>query len=230
MMTIEKSAIEQFTTAIESAGLPAPHEVVDDGLLHRFSTNGKPKDDSGWYVLHGDGMAAGSFGDFRQGITQNWCIKSADTMTDGERQAHRDRIKTMQAAREADLVLRQTRAAHEAARRWAEALPCTGHPYLARKGIQPHGVKTEGDNLLIPVYDSTRQIVSLQTITQDGSKFFMSDGRVKGCYFSIGKPTDNMVIAEGFATGASINEATGGAVAVAFNAGNLAKCAQPPTK
>lgn len=221
MMTIEKSAIEQFTTAIESAGLPVPHEVIDDGLIHRFSTNGKPRDKSGWYVLHGDGIAAGSFGDWRQGITQTWCSKTPDTMTDGERQANRERIKAMQAAREADLVLGQTRAAHEAAQRWAEALPCTGHPYLTRKGIQPHGVKTEGDNLLIPMYDSTRQIVNLQTITPDGTKMFMPDGRVKGCYFPIGKPNNSMVVAEGFATGASINEATGGAVAVAFNAGNL---------
>ncbi|MBK9442977.1 MAG: hypothetical protein IPN53_17465, partial [Comamonadaceae bacterium] len=90
MMTIEKSAIEQFTTAIESAGLPVPHEVIDDGVIHRFSTSGKPRDESGWYVLHTDGIAAGSFGDWRQqGIKQSWCIKSPDTMTDGERQAHR---------------------------------------------------------------------------------------------------------------------------------------------
>jgi putative DNA primase/helicase len=49
---------------------------------------------------------------------------------------------------------------------------------------------------------------------------------VKGCYHSIGKPSGELVICEGYATGASIHEATGYAVAVAFNAGNLPEVAQ----
>ncbi len=49
----------------------------------------------------------------------------------------------------------------------------------------------------------------------------MSGGKIRGCYFSIGKPDGRVLIAEGFATGASVHEATGDAVAVAFNAGNL---------
>jgi putative DNA primase/helicase len=61
----------------------------------------------------------------------------------------------------------------------------------------------------------------LQTIATDGSKLFHPGGRVKGCYFSIGKPAGRLIVCEGFATGASIHEATGEAVAVAFNAGNL---------
>jgi len=46
-------------------------------------------------------------------------------------------------------------------------------------------------------------------------------GRRKGCYFAIGKPDGVLIVCEGFATGASIHECTGHAVAVAFNAGNL---------
>ena len=44
---------------------------------------------------------------------------------------------------------------------------------------------------------------------------------MSGCYFLIGEPDGALCIAEGYATGASIHEATGTAVAVAFNAGNL---------
>lgn len=62
---------------------------------------------------------------------------------------------------------------------------------------------------------------SLQTIAPDGNTMFMSRGRVKGCYFGIGKPKGALIVCEGFATGASIHECTGHAVAVAFNAGNL---------
>jgi putative DNA primase/helicase len=69
--------------------------------------------------------------------------------------------------------------------------------------------------------DTAGILHSLQTIAPDGSKMFMSGGRVKGCYFSIGKPRGALIICEGLATGASIHECTGHAVAVAFNAGNL---------
>ncbi|MBW4057080.1 MAG: DUF3987 domain-containing protein, partial [Proteobacteria bacterium] len=44
----------------------------------------------------------------------------------------------------------------------------------------------------------------------------------QGNYFPIGKPKENtLLICEGYATGASLHEATGHAVAVAFDAGNL---------
>lgn len=215
------SVIDQFKTAMLAAGLTPPDVIHDDGVIHRFSTNGRPRDDSGWYCLHSDGLAAGSFGDWREGFTQTWCSKSDTAMTEAERQANRERVQAMQRQREADLLIRQTQAAHDAAKRWAAAKPCTQHPYLDRKGIAPHGVKLEGDNLLIPMRDTDGTVHSAQTITPDGTKLFMPGGRVKGCYFSIGKPAGSVTICEGFATGASIHEATGGAVAVAFNAGNL---------
>jgi len=213
--------IEQFRQAIAAAQLTPPTEIIDDGAIHRFSASGKPRDDSGWYCLHSDGIAAGVFGDWREGFKQTWCSKSDDTMTEAERQANRERVQAMQRQREADLVLRQTQAAHDADKRVRAAKPCTQHDYLTRKGIKPHGAKIEGDNLLIPLRTTDGTVHSLQTIAADGSKMFMPGGRVKACYFSIGKPNGSVIVCEGFATGASIHEATGGAVAIAFNAGNL---------
>ena len=46
-------------------------------------------------------------------------------------------------------------------------------------------------------------------------------GRVKGCYHAIAKPHGALVVAAGYATAASVHEATGHAVAVAFNTANL---------
>ena len=213
--------IDQFKTAIEVAGLTPPDEIMDDGVIHRFSTNGRRGDDSGWYCLHSDGIAAGSFGDWREGFSQSWCSKSDTTMTESERQANRERVQAMQRQREADLMNRQQHAAQQAGQRVKTAKPCTEHAYLTRKGIKPHGVKIEGDHLLIPMRTTDGALHSLQSIAPDGSKLFMPGGRVKGCYFSIGRPDGSVIVCEGFATGASIHEATGGAVAVAFNAGNL---------
>jgi len=64
---------------------------------------------------------------------------------------------------------------------------------------------------------------SLQYISGDGTKKFLSGSRVKGHFFLIGNDRSGpLYVAEGFATAASIHEATGVQAAVAFNAGNLA--------
>lgn len=214
--------IEQFSRAVEAAGLNMPEHVHPDGRLHRFNAGGKRGDDSGWYVLHLDGIPAGVFGCWRLGITETWCNKAESDMTVMEREAHRQRIKVMQARREAEQAAAHAAAASEAARRWQDAQPCTTHPYLSAKGVKPHGVRSDSaGGLLIPVRDTSGTLHSLQTITADGDKRFLSGGRVKGCYLAIGKPASVLIVCEGYATGASIHEATGDAVAVAFNAGNL---------
>jgi len=215
---------DAFKQAIADAGLPPPDHIIDDGLLHRFSANGKAKDTACWYVFYSDGVAAGSFGNWREGFTQTWCSKAENTMTQAERDANSERIKAIQRQRAEALEQSQKQAAIEAQRRWDEAKPCTDHPYLTRKGIQPHGVKIEGGNLIIPLRDEKGVIWSLQTITPDGDKRFMLDGRVKGCYFTIGDIENAKklsIVGEGFATGATDFEATGHTVIVAFNAGNL---------
>lgn len=69
--------------------------------------------------------------------------------------------------------------------------------------------------------DATGELHSLQFIGENGSKWFLTGGRTQGCYFAIGKCKGVLCIVEGYATGASIFEATGHAVAVAFNTFNL---------
>jgi putative DNA primase/helicase len=214
--------IDQFRQAIESAGLTPPDAIIDDGAIHRFSTNGRRGDDSGWYMLHTDGIAAGAFGCWRAGLQSTWCAKSDNAMTTAERDTHRQRIKAMQVQRETEQVERHHSAATDAAQRWQVATTCAQHDYLITKGVQGYGVRMDGAGaLIVPMRDTAGTLYSLQTITPDGDKRFLSGGKVKGCYHSIGKPAGVLVVCEGYATGASIHECTGQAVAVAFNAGNL---------
>ncbi len=213
----------QFRQAIEASGLPTPADIHDDAKLHRFSTNGKRGDDSGWYVLHSDGIPAGSFGCWRSGLQLTWCAKSDDDLTNTERQEIRGRVKAMQRQREAEQARVHEQAMNTAAERLAQSQPVAEYPYLTNKGIKPHGVKALDGRLVIPVRDSAGTLRSLQTIGPDGDKRFLAGGKVSGCYFSIGNTNGAtaLCIAEGFATGATIHEATGLPVAVAFNAGNL---------
>ena len=214
--------IELFRRAIADVGLEAPDTINADGGIHRFSTNGRRGDDSGWYVCHADGIASGAFGCWRTGLQLTWCSKSDSELTQAEREAHRQRIKAMQLQREADQVARHQTAATDAAKRWQLSKACTVHHYLTTKCVQGHGVRVDDAGaLIVPMRDTASTLLSLQAIAPDGDKRFLSGGKVKGCYHSIGKPNGVLIVCEGYATGASLHEATGHAVAVAFNAGNL---------
>ena len=121
---------------------------------------------------------------------------------------------------------------------WNSSRPASlSHPYLAAKGItNPDAIAglrqnkyKDNDNLIIPVlYEN--EIVNLQSINQDGGKRFLAGGQVQGAYAFIGKADDvekvGVVMAEGYATAASIYEATGKPVIIAFDAGNMVAVAE----
>lgn len=142
-------------------------------------------------------------------------------MTPAERDAHRQRIKAMKAQRDEAKEARCKDEADKAASRRCGASSAFSHPYLVRKGVYAYGIRQDGEILLVPMRDTAGKLHSLQTITPDGEKRFK--GRMKGCFHPIGckLPAVCLVIAEGYATAASIHEATGWPVAVAFNAGNI---------
>lgn len=86
---------EQFRDAIRTAGLEPPDVIETDGKLRRFASNGKRGDDAGWYVLHGDGIPAGSFGDWRTGVSQSWRADIGRALTPSEEAAHRAKMEAM---------------------------------------------------------------------------------------------------------------------------------------
>jgi putative DNA primase/helicase len=215
--------IQQFRLFAASRGLILPYPI-GDGAIHRCDVEGKGGKGDGAYRLHLDGIPAGWCENHKDGLgPENWRADIGRTITPDEESAHRQRIKAMQAQREADEAAKHQAAATEAAKRWQEATACTEHPYLTTKGVQAHSVRSDASGaLLVPMRDTAGTLHSLQTITADGEKRFLSGGRVRGCYHAIGKPKGGaLIVCEGYATGASIHEATGQAVAVAFNAGNL---------
>jgi len=193
-----------------------------DGSIHRFRVpEDKPNTLNGWYVLHLDGIASGAFGSWRDGSSHTWSSrKPADRL---ESALIAQRIEQARHQREAEQRQRQAAAAARAGRIWSDAQPaCADHPYLTRKGIKPYRLRQSGDVLLVPLYADGR-LMNLQQIMPDGSKRFLSGGRVKGCYSSIGRLERGkpLYICEGWATGASIHADTEHAVACAMNAGNL---------
>jgi putative DNA primase/helicase len=133
---------------------------------------------------------------------------------------------------------------------WPQLTPAVSHPYLKRKGIQAHGARINGDELVIPVCsDLAGTVVSVQKIlpAKKGGKdkFFIKGTEKKGNFFLIGGdlidletgaewceipavfeggpalPARVLLFCEGFATGATLHESTGLPVVVCFDADNV---------
>lgn len=105
--------------------------------------------------------------------------------------------------------------------------------YLAVKNIKSYGLRfSPKGSAVLPLIDNNNDIHGLQFLRPNGDKRFWPKGmKVTGHYFQIGPdPISNehpIIESESYGTGASIHEATGYTVFVAFNAGNLmavAKC------
>ncbi|MCG8056917.1 MAG: AAA family ATPase [Candidatus Thiodiazotropha endolucinida] len=219
--------LSQFESAMRETGIEPPENLIADGELHRFSSNGRPSDSAGYYILHGDGIPAGHFGCWRTGISQDWRADTGQAFSPEEKREYAQRMEMIREKRAAEDQKRKAQARQKAEEKWTNAKPEIGaHKYLLNKGVSGHGLRSDGFNLLVPMRDANGTLHSIQTIDPNGSKKFLSGGRVKGCYYPIGKPNGALCIAEGFATGASIHEATGQAVAVAFNSGNLKPVAE----
>lgn len=211
--------------AIRTKGL-APAKDLDlrgDGKLVRYRVEGdKPGSQNGWAVLYSHPIMAGSFGSWKTGETHTWHAERTAPQTPAERAEHQRQVLAMQQARAAEQAVVHECARQRAARLWATAWPATNsHPYLQRKKINAYGIRQLREMLVVPSRDSDGSLHTLQFISADGTKRFLTGGRTLGCYFAIGKPFDALLLAEGLATGSTLHQATGAAVAVCFNCGNL---------
>lgn len=105
---------------------------------------------------------------------------------------------------------------------WINAKPAINHPYLTTKKIKPHGTRIKGECLIVPIYDIDNHIMSIQSISGRGFKCFMNQARVRfGMFICDGDDSEVVLICEGFATGSTLNEATGYKVYCSFTAANL---------
>ena len=189
-----------------------------DDIVRVATNDDKRGKRSGWYSVHEEaGLLYGVVGNWKTG-------EQAKFYGRDERQIDADLLRTMrfkQEMREREAAELKRRNAAEAAELIKHLQPCPdSHPYLARKRIKAHGALLSGADLLIPLYDAAGNVVSTQSIGQDGDKLFRAGCTSKGMY-TIGSATPCVVVCEGFATGASIHEATGLRVYVVFSAGNL---------
>jgi putative DNA primase/helicase len=209
-----------FRAAMEAAGVVTTATLTADGKLRRVHVEGDARGSrNGWYKLHLDGIPAGAFGHWRTGVSGKWSAGS----NGGGNGRPAIEYDAGRMARELEEHKRRQDAATRARRLWEGAATADpAHPYLTKKAVGTHGVRQAGGALLVPVHDTDGTLHGLQRIATDGDKRFMKGTTVAGHFHMIGDADSVMlVVVEGYATAATVHEATELPVAIAFNAGNL---------
>lgn len=190
--------------------------------FYRFSLKpGHHYDDSGWLKFY---PTLVSYGDMRVGSCHRFYIRDDRSYEENPEIRIRMQEERMETER------RQAAMSKAARMIFANAHPASSdHPYLLRKRVAPHGLReTDDGRLLIPAYDETGSLSSVQFIDADGRKRFLKGCRTAGCFFLMGDPScdERIFLVEGYATGASAYEQTGTLTFVAFSASNLAAMAE----
>jgi antirestriction protein ArdC/phage/plasmid primase-like uncharacterized protein len=221
----------EFADTLRSVGcLVFENHPIMDGNTHRISVDSDKKGEkSGFYVGHLDGHQAGYVKNNRTGIEIKWKSKGY-SLTDTQKANLKAEVLVKQQTRAADIRKLQEEAALRVAKKLSGLLAIVkSTPYLTQKGISSQsGIFTDKDGLktYIPMMDAQGKQWTMQVIQEDGTKRFAKNSRKEGCFHVIGgleslKNETALIIAEGYATAATISDALGIPTVVAFDAGNL---------
>ena len=230
---------EEFAQKLLEMGciLEGKHPIMD-GQSHRIKTLGdKGSEQSGFYRAYLDGHPAGYIKDHRTGNELKWKSKGY-SLTAEEKAKLQAEAAQKKSERERERVQIQLDAAKRIKlnmeQHYKEINSQQLTPYLVQKGLNAHkGIFTDDKKLttFIPAYSAEGELRSMQYINADGSKRFAKNAQQEGCLHVVGQKNlseaETIIIAEGYATAASIEEVTDETVAcvVAFNSGNLPRVA-----
>ncbi len=228
----------EFLQKLKAHGIDPGGELTE-GKLTRATCSCKPakkgRDGNGWYLYHADEPATLTWGCWNSECLNaaggTMTAKRETALSPAEQSAIKARIEADRKARELERqqVEQATRA--KAARLWKSGHDVSAdHDYIKRKGIRPVGIKQVKDMLLVPMSATgTGEPESLQLIFPDSDKKFLTGtGAVPGPLYHVirGTNTGPLYIVEGYATGCSVQQATGASVVVAFSSGKLPSVAE----
>ncbi len=231
---------------LHGAGLLVDGVEVGTTGPKRCKVSGEDHEKRGWYWLNDillddgagnrDAYIVGAFGVYhgndngKQSIKLNR-DKNAPAITDDQRAAIAARQKENQARMKAMRQAEINRAATEAGLCWRKYVADGESDYLQRKGVGAHGLRfapAGNGTVAVPMADATGKVWGLQIIRgkDRGNKlekqYWPKGLQKQGHYHLIGgSPRGLVLITEGYATAASMFEATQIPTVVAFDAGNL---------
>jgi len=244
IILMTKQTIEDACrNACESIGVDYK-PVPTDGLFHTADLTGDHKGKNDGRIKIFQDRQGGIAWNHKSGVKQTFFInRLAGEPTP---QVDHEHIQREQQRRQLEQQTQHDKAATKALSVWNKATPApANHPYLIRKQIQAHGarlgswarsVKDDAGKyrkiviencLLLPLYNELAVLRSLQAIFTehhpilDRGKDFMPGGGLAGLFWWLGAKTEKVLIAEGFATAATLHKDTGYRVYMAFTSNNL---------
>ncbi|MAN58247.1 MAG: topoisomerase [Flavobacteriaceae bacterium] len=228
------SLLDSIRTALLEAGIePANPDALlsrlaeAEGKPVRFGTVTKPRSKNGWLIAYHDRSLPFVViaGDWATGAEMKWIAGHLNSMTRAEQRELKRRMDRAREAREEEQARQWEARAIEAGRRWhSSATADQFHPYLLRKGIQPHRARQHGRELVLLLTDFNGKAWSLQTIDEAGEKRLMAGGKKAGHFIVVDGPDypARVLICEGWATGCTLAESDPAAlVLAAVDCGNL---------
>lgn len=211
--------------------------TLDIGVMRRVKRDGHEQ--KGWYILHeitldnGESALIGSFGYwfggevFKEKISPGKGIVLSKEQQSAIKAQHAEATKKAEYKRSHEAEV----AARKATNAWSKYVIDGESEYLKRKGVLSFGLRfapSGNGTVAIPMQDAIGKTWGLQIIRgkDRGSKLekqYWPIGLNKKGHFHLigGVPSNILLIAEGYATSASLHQATGLPVAVGFDAYNL---------
>ncbi|EAJ5683720.1 DNA primase, partial [Campylobacter lari] len=236
---------DEFKIFLEKAGLDIQGQPIMDGKIHRVSVVGdKGREKSGAYVGFLNGHPAGFVQNYKTGIKENWKSVNSIESTKNKEIDLKNAIehnKSLKEQREKELNQAYEKTALKLESEYNNAKWANSeHPYLKEKGFDKNFYlkQDKNGNLLIPLRDIEGKYWATQRIFANGDKMIGATrtseekeqgieypAKKQGNFFLLGaKNLDNVqevFICEGFATSASIYEATKSPTIMGVDAGNL---------
>jgi putative DNA primase/helicase len=213
----------------------------------RVFVEGGGKERRGWYLLREWSPSAdrllivGAFGVWRGNEKHTQKVelpKDEGQRFTGEQLAAMKRV-WQELAKAAELQRQQEAqaAAAAATKAWAKLDQAGSSPYLEAKHVKAHGLRfTPHGAAVVPLSDVAGKIHGLQFLRtakqaderrRPAKEFWPRGLAKKGHFHLLGhQPHWIILVAEGYATAATLHEATGYPVACAFDAGNLKPVAE----
>lgn len=192
--------------------------IIAGSGIQRFRTSEhKNKGEPCWALLFPEGDA-GVWGDWRDHNRNYW-------RSDGKILAQLSKEERAEVSRKQAIALtmleeEKERLSIDSLAKWnaiEEGIQCE---YLVRKKVKAHGIKIGLDgNAYVPARDVHGKFWNYQNISASPKMF--KRGRTSGCYHLIEGNREQIILASGYATAASIHEATGLCVLVCFGDNNI---------
>ncbi len=208
---------KSFEEVLSAYGIPLPKQDIVVGKFTRWGKNqrywARPLSDS-------NGIA---YGDWCVGISEVWLEQTNINLKPEEITQRQKQIERIRQEEERERESTHQGAITYAQEKWHMLSESGSSEYLIKKQINGYGIRFDSQNIVVPVCDIKGQLWGLQEITPDGRKSFTFGTKVKGNFHILGqlKTATDAYVVEGYATGASVYQATNKPVIIAFNAGNL---------